>query len=123
VELGEQDKLEAGRKLARNTFQRFVKRLPRAQRRTYWGQTEVLYRTYYAYEEILCTFADSPGDPTSMLAAMEALSSRLSGEEISFDMEESERLRGRSLFERRDAADTAQASAIARPLVYISYAA
>jgi hypothetical protein len=121
VDPGEEDKANAGRKLVRETFQRFVKRLPREQRPLYWGHTEVPYKTYYAYEEILCTFVDLPDVSNTMLAPMKALASRLAGETISFDMSEAERTRGRALFERRVPTDVTSSALAARPLVYISY--
>ena len=51
-------------------------------RETYWGDTEVLYQPYFAYEEILAVFAEQRGQKASMLASFEALAGFLSAGEI-----------------------------------------
>ena len=37
------------------------------ERNQYWDAVGVPYRVFYAYEEILATFGDAPGQTTSML--------------------------------------------------------
>jgi hypothetical protein len=74
----EKERLEAARSLARETFAPFVNRtVKRRLRENYWGQVEVPYIPFYAYEEILATIADRPKLRSSMLAAMESLTSAI----------------------------------------------
>jgi MinD-like ATPase involved in chromosome partitioning or flagellar assembly len=126
IELAEKDRLDAARELAHSTFQRFVKRIDREKRPAYWGEVEVLYQPYYAYEEVLATFADRAGLTNTMLSRMEALANRISlADPISPEpirperMTETKRLSGLSRFERERPAKAAAAPQ--RPLVYISY--
>ncbi|MCC6233517.1 MAG: TIR domain-containing protein [Verrucomicrobiales bacterium] len=79
VELAEKDRLEAARTLARDRFSGLVRHLSREERREYWGQSEVLYFPYYAYEEVLATVADRPGTTATLLSAMEGLTRRVTG--------------------------------------------
>ena len=86
VELGEKKKLEARRLLARERFAPFLESLSRLsaeQRKNYWGEMEVLYDPYYAYEEVLATIADLPDRTNSVLAAFERLTARLTDGEVS----------------------------------------
>ncbi|MFC7484662.1 tyrosine-protein kinase family protein [Luedemannella flava] len=53
VEDGEQLKLEAGRDYARRLFEPFLADLLPDNRDRYWGDVEIPYRPFYAYEEIL----------------------------------------------------------------------
>jgi len=78
VELTEQGKLKSAREVARERFNPFLRHL-RDKRDAYWEGVEVLYQPFYAYEEILAVFGDSPGEASSMLSAMETLTGYLSG--------------------------------------------
>ncbi|MFE0362103.1 FxSxx-COOH system tetratricopeptide repeat protein [Streptomyces griseoaurantiacus] len=74
VDYAEQEKLEASRDHARRRFQEFLKDTPRAaDPDSYWGAVEIPYRSYFAYEEVLATVADTPRQPASLLAAYERL--------------------------------------------------
>jgi hypothetical protein len=73
VEDGEQFKLEAGRDYARRLFEPFVSDLAPARVDQYWGDVEIPYRPFYAYEEILACFGDPPHQHNSLLAAFERL--------------------------------------------------
>ena len=73
VEMFEKQKLEIARDVARQRFDDFLWMLSPAQRSYYWGSLEVPYQPYYAYEEVLATFADRPGHTNSLLASMERL--------------------------------------------------
>ncbi|EGG47404.1 FxSxx-COOH system tetratricopeptide repeat protein [Streptomyces griseoaurantiacus] len=76
VDYAEQEKLEASRDHARRRFQEFLKDTPRAaDPDSYWGAVEIPYRSYFAYEEVLATVADTPRQPASLLAAYERLTS------------------------------------------------
>lgn len=85
VELAEKEKLEARRALARDRFAAFLDTLPELtpdQRERYWGEMEILYDPYYAYEEVLATIADSPNRPNTVLAALERLTGYLTAGEV-----------------------------------------
>ena len=73
VELAEKDKLERERDHFRRRFAGALSRMDAAAREAYWGQVEVLYQPYYAYEEVLATFADRPNQATSLLSAIERI--------------------------------------------------
>ncbi|MEW9529443.1 FxSxx-COOH system tetratricopeptide repeat protein [Microbispora sp. NPDC049125] len=103
IDDGEKEKLDAGRLLARTSFDRFPKGLTPDQLNFYWGAVEIPYKRFYAFEETLATFGDSPGSPTSLLAAYERLSEAVTeGQVTGFPpMEESVRSRWLDAFTRR----------------------
>jgi len=77
IEFAEKDRLETARALARTRFAPvFTHLLPDAAD-VYWGQTEVPYQPYYAYEEVLAVFRDRPRETRSLLASMEIITSCL----------------------------------------------
>ena len=82
VELGEKEKLEFARNSAREHFDRFLERMSPAERDQYWGTIEVLYQPFYAYEEVLATFADTPGQSKSLLASMETITAHLTDQRV-----------------------------------------
>ncbi|WP_426505190.1 FxSxx-COOH system tetratricopeptide repeat protein [Dactylosporangium sp. McL0621] len=73
VEDAEQVKLEIGRDHARRRFQPFLEHRNADEANRYWGDVEVPYKPFFAYEEILATFAERPRLETSLLAAYERL--------------------------------------------------
>ncbi|HTJ35502.1 MAG TPA: TIR domain-containing protein, partial [Dactylosporangium sp.] len=73
VEDAEQVKLEIGRDHARRRFRPFLDHASPDEANRYWGDVEVPYKPYFAYEEILATFAERPRLETSLLAAFERL--------------------------------------------------
>lgn len=77
VELHEKDRLETARLVAREKFAPFLWHIPHGERSRFWGESEVLYFPYYAYEEVLSTIADVPRTTVSLLNSMERLASRL----------------------------------------------
>jgi cellulose biosynthesis protein BcsQ len=77
VENGEKEKLELRRKYAMKHFDRFPVHIPHEKIGDYWGEVEVLYIPYYAYEEILAPFGDKRGQTVSLLAAIERLTTYL----------------------------------------------
>lgn len=81
VENGEHDKLETSRDYARQAFDAFLWHVDDVDR--YWGQVEVPYRSYYAYEEILATIGDRPQQENTILAAAERLVDHLTRGEVS----------------------------------------
>jgi len=64
---------------------------------------QVPYRAYYAYEETLATFGDSPGSTTSLLPAYERLTGHITGGEVETlpPMEEGVRARVNARFLRQ----------------------
>ncbi len=81
VEESEQTKLLLRQTLARQTFDELLEHtvaIP-SDRTRYWGETEIPYKPFYAYEELLAPFVDEPERPNTLLAAMERLASRITG--------------------------------------------
>lgn len=81
VELSEQEKVQAARRRAREVFEPYVREF--GDSRGYWSDMEVLYHPYYAYEEILAAFGDAAGEEgsaTSLLASIERMSRRVTGD-------------------------------------------
>ena len=72
VENAEALKLEAGRDYARQEFRPFLNELGDSLDR-YWGEVEIPYKPFFAYEEILAPFAERPMVENSLLAAYERL--------------------------------------------------
>src|SRR5262245_31368075 len=119
VEPFEKTKLDLRREYAKTMFECFPAHLPPQSRAQFQEDTQVKYLPYYAYEEILATFGNRPGESesTSLLAPAERLTAYLTdylpGEQIS-RMEASGRLESRrqsvlALFEgKQGAADAAQ---------------
>ncbi|MEO7179066.1 MAG: AAA family ATPase, partial [Allosphingosinicella sp.] len=79
VELAEKERLDEARESARATFEVYLRRLLRADRERYWGDTEVLYQPYFAYQEVLAVFVEQRRQKASMLASFEALTRLLTG--------------------------------------------
>lgn len=69
VEDGEQNMLDAARDRARELFDKYLTHLDDPER--YWGDVEIPYKSFYAYEEILATFGDRPRQENTVLAATE----------------------------------------------------
>src|ERR1035441_8903159 len=65
---------------------KFLALLPPAmteeQKDKYWGESDVPYIPFYAFEENLAYFRDDPDSKTSVLAAMRLIAGRLTGTEI-----------------------------------------
>jgi hypothetical protein len=119
VEPFEKTKLDLRREYAKELFKLFPSHLAPQSRAQFQEDTQVKYLPYYAYEEILATFGNRPGESesTSLLAPAERLTAYLTdylpGEQIS-RMEASESLESRrqsvlALFEGKQVtADQAQ---------------
>ena len=119
VELAEKERLDAARHVARATFSRYLGHLSREKRADYWGRVEVLYHPFFAYEEVLATFAERRRQTNSLLASMEVLAGLITGTTTEVKMAEPQRLEGLKKFER-PRPTLPRPSAINRP-VYISY--
>ena len=75
IEDAEADKRDAGLAKAYALFGRYV---TADAPHEYWGRVQLPYKTFYAYEEVLATFGDQPGQPGSLLAAFERLTDEIS---------------------------------------------
>ena len=115
VEDGEQSKLENGRALARSAFAGFPRDLPKDDQLRYWGEVEIPYKPYYAYEETLATFGDEPRLANSLLSSYERLTAVLTrGDVREFpSLPDGLRQRYAQVFERRRSVIT--------PDVFLSY--
>jgi FxsC-like protein len=77
VEMGEKERLELAREAARKRFSPLLRHIEPDKRNSYWGEVEILYEPYYAYEEILATFVEQRSQTTSMLASIERLTAHI----------------------------------------------
>jgi cellulose biosynthesis protein BcsQ len=82
VDLAEKDKLDASRSFCRRTFFGYPNHLESRRREKYWRQAEVLYHSYYAYEEILAVVGDSADSDKTLLSDMETLTGHLTDQTI-----------------------------------------
>ena len=113
VEFAEKTKLDRARDYARRRFDPFLASMAERERDEYWGDVEVIYQPYYAYEEILAPVADRPGQKASLLAAIERITKRIARETLSWEpIPEAERERIRAQYELEPTLE--QAAEIAR---------
>jgi hypothetical protein len=116
IEDGEKEKLDVGRSTARRRFEGFPQGLSPAGSIGYWTSVEVPYKPFYAFEEVLATFGDEPGSPTSLLAAFERITAAVTGGEVTTmcAIPQETRLQYKELFARRPP--------VAQTQVHLSYA-
>ncbi|WP_322752319.1 KGGVGR-motif variant AAA ATPase [Frankia sp. Cas3] len=103
VEDSERVKLEASRDLARIRLDYLLKGLDGNARDQYWGEVEVPYTPFYAYEEWLATIGDRPNSSGTILAASEQLTGYLTKQKITrqVPLDETERRKLLLQFERK----------------------
>jgi cellulose biosynthesis protein BcsQ len=77
----EQEKLRVRLREARRLFAPFLEHQS-LDPHEYWGNVELPYVPYYAYEEVLAPVLDEPGRKATILAATVELASYISGEPI-----------------------------------------
>ncbi|WP_055589366.1 FxSxx-COOH system tetratricopeptide repeat protein [Streptacidiphilus griseoplanus] len=83
VEDAEQGKLEVSRDHAREQFREVLQEdLTEAEQERYWGDVEIPYKPFYAYEEILATVGDRPRQENTLLSAYERLTSVITEGEV-----------------------------------------
>ena len=99
VESGEKGKLEARKALARERFRGLPLHLGPEERERYWGEAQVSYVPYYAYEEILACFGDNFTDRFSVLAACEQITFYVTRHEVAKLVPPSGESRSRVLLE------------------------
>jgi MinD-like ATPase involved in chromosome partitioning or flagellar assembly len=73
IENAEKQKLELRKEYAKGRFIQFAHHLKGGEQEQYWAAVQFPYLPYYAYEEILATFGDKPGEPNTLLASAERL--------------------------------------------------
>ena len=74
IDEAEKDKADNGRAYARRRFSGLPQGMDDSQRARYWGEVEVPYRAFYAYEETLAVFGDrADAGPSSLRSALERL--------------------------------------------------
>lgn len=78
VEKAEKERLDVAREVAREAFAPMLG--PGADQ--YWGEVEVSYEPFYAYEEVLAVFGDKPLQASSLLASMERITAWLTGDRV-----------------------------------------
>jgi tetratricopeptide (TPR) repeat protein len=117
IDDAEKGKLDVGRGVARLRFEQFPQGMAREQLDAYWGSVEIPYQAYYAFEEMLATFGESPGSQLSLLASYERLTSAITEGQVTAlkPMNEAKRLQYRDAFTRRPAPPQTD--------VYLSYVA
>ena len=113
VDEAEKAKADAGRALVASRFGGFPVGMDDERRTQYWASVEIPYRPFYAYEETLAVFGDTPGLPTSLLAAFERLTAEITMGGVTGlpAMEETRRQRILEGFTRRQTAKV-------RPLIH-----
>jgi cellulose biosynthesis protein BcsQ/tetratricopeptide (TPR) repeat protein len=101
VEDAEQVKLEAGRDYARLRFGPYLG-LDAEAADEYWGDVEIPYKPFFAYEEILAVFGERSRQEHSLLASFERLTNALTDGDVSAlpAIEERERRRILAEYER-----------------------
>lgn len=107
IEPSEKDRLEVAHTIARTMFSGLMQQLDPEQADTYWGDINVVYEPYYAYEEVLAIFKDRPRSSASILSRMQLIAQFLNGSAtLSFKlMDESLKTQGLSAFTARSATD------------------
>jgi MinD-like ATPase involved in chromosome partitioning or flagellar assembly len=82
VDTSEKDKVDLARVEAWRRFEPYLTKMTQEEINEYWGSIEVPYKPWYSFEEVLATFGDRKGLRTSMLSAMETLTSYVSHGEV-----------------------------------------
>jgi len=81
IEYSEEEKLKVTKEYAKSKFFNLLQ-LSQKKQNEYWGNVEIPYVPFYAYEEILATFNDDPYRRNSLLAAIEQLVAYLTNGEV-----------------------------------------
>lgn len=78
VDFSEDKKLKRRKQLVRLVFDEYLPReWTHEFREKYWGEVQIPYIPFYAYEEVLAPFNDLPGDKYTLLAAVEQLTAAI----------------------------------------------
>ncbi|MEO3816504.1 FxSxx-COOH system tetratricopeptide repeat protein [Plantactinospora sp. B24E8] len=82
IDPAEKVKADTGRAVARQRFAGLPSGMTESERDGYWARMQVPYQAFYAYEELLATFADQPGTNGSLLSAYEGLAREITRGEV-----------------------------------------
>jgi tetratricopeptide (TPR) repeat protein len=83
VDPAEKQKADAGRFRAMELFAGLPEGMSEPERERYWAGVQVPYVAFYAYEEVLATFGDTPGVGGSLLQAYEDLTGYITDGDVS----------------------------------------
>jgi MinD-like ATPase involved in chromosome partitioning or flagellar assembly len=117
IDYTRKEKAEDGLAFAARQFEGLPVGMSEAERRAYWTEVEVPYRSLYAYEETLATIGDRPGSQSGLLPSYERITAWITRGEVATlpPREEWLRLRTRLLFSRTQSAETAMVVLDHRP--------
>jgi cellulose biosynthesis protein BcsQ/tetratricopeptide (TPR) repeat protein len=103
IDDAEKEKADNGRAYARYRFAGLPQLMDEAERTRYWGDVEVPYKPFYAYEEIPAVFGDRPGGHGTLRAALERLAGHIADDPAMAGpmLDEPERLRIVGSYTRR----------------------
>jgi TIR domain/Tetratricopeptide repeat/NB-ARC domain/CobQ/CobB/MinD/ParA nucleotide binding domain len=103
IENTEKEKVDVGLAWARHQFGLFPMGLTEEEAAKYWKEVIIPYQPFYAFEETLASFGDSPGGPYSLLAAFERLTAAVTENRVTKlpEMAEDTRLTYLDAFTRR----------------------
>jgi tetratricopeptide (TPR) repeat protein len=73
VQYDQRERLDAGRASSQDRFAPFLSWLPSESHQRYWGDVEIPYKSFYAYDEIPATVGDGSFREGSLLSAFERL--------------------------------------------------
>ena len=82
IDPAEKAKADTGRTVAQQRFGGLPTEITDGDVDAYWARMQVPYQAFYAYEELLATFADQPGVNGSLLSAYEVLTQEISSGEV-----------------------------------------
>jgi tetratricopeptide (TPR) repeat protein len=102
IDEAEKDKADAGLDLARARFDPFPKAMGEYEKNEYWASVVIPYKPYYAFEETLAAFGDTPRSPLTLLGAYERLAAAITDGRVRTlgEMSEETRLTYKSAFIR-----------------------
>lgn len=118
IDNSEKLKLDLRRRAALERFSTSADAPSLLERR--WAEVEVGYQPFYAYEEVLATFGDTPGRSNTVLAAAECLTSWVSEGEVKHARRVSEPRR-REVLARYEGVSAVPSVTASKQTVYISY--
>jgi len=82
VERAEKERLELALEVSKDRFENLLGHFDESARESYWGDVEIFYEPFYAYEEVLATFRDRPNQTSSLLASIERLTRYVTDGEV-----------------------------------------
>lgn len=86
IENSEKVKVDVGLAWARQQFGPFPTELSEEEAAKYWKEVIIPYQPFYAFEETLATFGDTPGQPLSLLTAFERLTAAITENRVTLSL-------------------------------------